>query len=94
MMEFSPQGKTRDMKFVPTKRRPQRLCREERAVRSWDAAPEQTFEKRKVHGVNRGLGGDNRTRICDLLRVKQALYRLSYASILVTRTGLEPVLPP
>ena len=40
------------------------------------------------------LGGDNRTRICDLLRVKQALYRLSYASIVVTRTGLEPVLPP
>ena len=27
------------------------------------------------------LGGDNRTRICDLLRVKQALYRLSYASM-------------
>ena len=42
----------------------------------------------------RTCGGDNRTRICDLLRVKQALYRLSYASIVVTRTGLEPVLPP
>ena len=32
-----------------------------------------------VQGV--WLGGDYRTRICDLLRVKQALYRLSYASI-------------
>ena len=46
------------------------------------------------------LGGDNRTRICDLPRVRRTLYRLSYASILirlkkvVTRTGLEPVLPP
>ena len=40
------------------------------------------------------FGGDDRTRICDPLRVKQVLYRLSYASILVTRTGLEPVLPP
>ncbi len=45
-------------------------------------------------------GGDNRTRICDLSRVRRALYRLSYASIwkrlkkVVTRTGLEPVLPP
>ena len=26
-------------------------------------------------------GGDNRTRICDLSRVRRALYRLSYASI-------------
>ena len=26
-------------------------------------------------------GGDDRTRICDPLRVKQVLYRLSYASI-------------
>ena len=52
-------------------------------------------EKKKIpipFGI--GIGGDNRTRICDLLRVKQALYRLSYASVLVTRTGLEPVLPP
>lgn len=46
------------------------------------------------------FGGDNRTRICDLSRVRRALYRLSYASIwkrlekVVTRTGLEPVLPP
>ena len=39
-------------------------------------------------------GGDDRTRICDPLRVKQVLYRLSYASILVTRTRLELVLPP
>lgn len=47
-------------------------------------------------------GGDNRTRICDLPRVRRTLYRLSYASILekngdgevVTRTGIEPVLPP
>ena len=45
-------------------------------------------------------GGDNRTRICDLPRVRRTLYRLSYASIfatgkkVVTRTGLEPVLPP
>ena len=28
------------------------------------------------------LGGDNRTRICDLPRVRRTLYRLSYASIL------------
>ena len=27
------------------------------------------------------LGGDNRTRICDLSRVRRALYQLSYASI-------------
>ena len=27
-------------------------------------------------------GGDNRTRICDLPRVRRTLYRLSYASIL------------
>lgn len=27
------------------------------------------------------FGGDDRTRICDPLRVKQVLYRLSYASI-------------
>lgn len=40
------------------------------------------------------FGGDDRTRICDPLRVKQVLYRLSYASILVTRTRLELVLPP
>ena len=26
-------------------------------------------------------GGDNRTRICDLSRVRRALYQLSYASI-------------
>ena len=26
-------------------------------------------------------GGDDRTRICDPLRVKHVLYRLSYASI-------------
>ena len=26
-------------------------------------------------------GGDNRTRICDLPRVRRTLYRLSYASI-------------
>ena len=39
------------------------------------------------------LGGDSRTRIYDLSRVRRALYQLSYASILVTRTGLEPVLP-
>ena len=39
-------------------------------------------------------GGDSRTRICDLSRVRRALYQLSYASVLVTRTGLEPVLPP
>ena len=51
--------------------------------------------------VKRLFGGDNRTRICDLSRVRRALYRLSYASIsgwlmgwVVTRTGLEPVLPP
>ena len=50
------------------------------------------------------LGGDNRTRICDLSRVRRALYQLSYASMsapgvvprmgLVTRTRLELVLPP
>ncbi len=40
------------------------------------------------------FGGDSRTRICDLSRVRRALYQLSYASMLVTRTGLEPVLPP
>ena len=49
------------------------------------------------------LGGDNRTRICDLPRVRRTLYQLSYASIyvhpegerpMVTRTGIEPVLPP
>lgn len=28
------------------------------------------------------FGGDNRTRICDLPRVRRTLYRLSYASIL------------
>ena len=27
------------------------------------------------------LGGDDRNRLCDPLRVKQVLYRLSYASI-------------
>ena len=27
------------------------------------------------------FGGDDRTRICDPLRVKHVLYRLSYASI-------------
>ena len=39
-------------------------------------------------------GGDARPRICDPLRVKQVLYRLSYASKLVTGTSLELVLPP
>ena len=28
------------------------------------------------------FGGNNRTRTCDILHVKQALYQLSYASIL------------
>ena len=31
--------------------------------------------------VVRLLGGDNRTRICDLPRVRRTLYRLSYASM-------------
>ena len=31
--------------------------------------------------VFKGFGGDDRTRICDPLRVKQVLYRLSYASV-------------
>ena len=30
------------------------------------------------------VGGDNRTRICDLPRVRRTRYRLSYASIFVT----------
>ena len=55
--------------------------------------------KKERHDVSRVFlrGGDNRTRICDLSRVRRALYQLSYASIwetLVTRTGIEPVLPP
>ncbi len=32
-------------------------------------------------------GGDNRTRICDLPRVRRTLYQLSYASILSTPFG-------
>ena len=50
--------------------------------------------------LGESFGGDNRTRICDLPRVRRTLYRLSYASIwtaqkkVVTRTGIEPVLPP
>ena len=37
------------------------------------------------------VGGDNRTRICDLSRVRRALYRLSYASILETaKKGGDP----
>ena len=34
------------------------------------------------------LGGDNRTRICDLPRVRRTLYQLSYASI-SKETGVE-----
>ena len=57
------------------------------------------WKKKERHDVSRVFlrGGDNRTRICDLSRVRRALYQLSYASIwetLVTRTGIEPVLPP
>ena len=36
-------------------------------------------------------GGDNRTRICDLPRVRRTLYRLSYASIWGTaKKGGDP----
>ena len=35
----------------------------------------------KPFGFEGFCGGDDRTRICDPLRVKQVLYRLSYASI-------------
>ena len=35
----------------------------------------------KTIGFEVFYGGDDRTRICDPLRVKQVLYRLSYASI-------------
>ena len=37
--------------------------------------------KRKRIDEIDAFGGDNRTRICDLPRVRRTLYRLSYASI-------------
>ena len=39
----------------------------------------KSLEKRKKEDILSDVlcGGDYRTRICDLLRVKQALYRLS-----------------
>jgi len=71
MMEFSPQEKTRDMQFVPTKRRPQRLCREERAVSNdgkGNLRVAGVFQKKKnplkPFGF-KGFGGRYRTRTCD-----------------------------
>ena len=47
--------------------------------------PENILENKEKHPKSYDfgcfLGGDDRTRICDPLRVKQVLYRLSYASI-------------
>ena len=50
-------------------------------------APDSLFRLKAKEKVPKSFdfrtfsGGDNRTRICDLSRVRRALYRLSYASI-------------
>ena len=43
---------------------------------------------------NSKFGGTNRARTCDPLLVRQVLSQLSYSPILVTRRGIEPLLPP
>ena len=40
------------------------------------------------------VGGNNRARTCDILRVRQALSQLSYAPVLVTPGRIELPLPP